>query len=87
MIERYTLAEMRDLWNEEAKFQAWLEVEILACEAWAEKGVIPAADLNAIKERAKFSVERIEEIEATVHHDVIAFTTCLAESIGESSDL
>lgn len=85
MIDRYTLPEMRDLWSEEAKFQSWLEVEILACEAWHEAGMIPADDLKAIKERAKFTVAEIEKIEETVHHDVIAFTTCLAESIGPSS--
>ncbi len=85
MIDRYTLPEMRDLWSEGAKFQSWLDVEILACEAWAKKGEIPRADLDRIKKRAKFTVARIEEIEKTVHHDVIAFTTCLAESIGPSS--
>ena len=85
MIERYSLLEMRALWSEQAKFESWLEVEILACEAWAERGAISAEDLKQIKERAKFTVERIEEIEATVHHDVIAFTTALAENIGEAS--
>lgn len=85
MIDRYTLQEMKDLWNEESKFQSWLEVEILACEAWAEKGVIPAEDLKNIKDKAKFDVDRILEIEQEVHHDVIAFTTCLAENIGPSS--
>ncbi len=85
MIDRYTLPEMRALWSEEAKFQSWLEVEILACEAWAEKGEIPAADLKNIKDKAAFTVAEIDEIEKTVHHDVIAFTTCLANHIGESS--
>jgi len=85
MIERYSLPEMRALWSEQAKFQSWLDVEILACEAWCELGAIPPEDLLEIKERAAFDVERIEEIEATVHHDVIAFTTCLAENIGDAS--
>jgi adenylosuccinate lyase len=85
MIERYTLPEMRELWSEEAKFGAWLEVEILACEAWAERGQIAPEDLATIKAKAKFDVARIDEIEATVHHDVIAFTTCLAENIGPAS--
>lgn len=85
MIDRYSLPEMRELWSEEAKFQSWLDVEILACEAWHELGEIPAEDLKNIKEKAKFTVERIDEIERTVHHDVIAFTTCLAEHIGPSS--
>ncbi|MCH8332965.1 adenylosuccinate lyase, partial [Candidatus Sumerlaeota bacterium] len=83
MIDRYTLPEMGELWTERAKYQTWLDVELLACEAWAEKGEIPKEALDAIKKKAAFSVERIEEIEKTVHHDVIAFTTCLAESIGE----
>jgi adenylosuccinate lyase len=85
MIERYTLPEMTELWSEEAKFGAWLEVEILACEAWAEKGAISPEDLATIKEKAAFSVARIDEIEGTVHHDVIAFTTSLAENIGPAS--
>src|SRR5512143_1436733 len=85
MIERYSLPEMRALWSEQAKFESWLMVEILACEAWAERGAIPAEDLKNIKDKAAFTVERIEEIEAVVHHDVIAFTTALAENIGESS--
>lgn len=85
MIDRYTLPEMRELWSEESKFGAWLEVELLACEAWAEKGAIGHDDLATIRERAAFDVRRIEEIENTVHHDVIAFTTCLAENIGPAS--
>ncbi len=85
MIERYTLPEMAELWSEQKKFEVWLEVEILACEAWAEEGKIPADALAQIKQRASFSVERILEIEAEVHHDVIAFTTALAENIGDAS--
>lgn len=85
MIERYTLPEMRELWSEEAKFAAWLEVEVLACEAWAGRGAISEEDLATIKKKAAFDVARIDEIEATVHHDVIAFTTCLAENIGPAS--
>ncbi|MBN1867705.1 adenylosuccinate lyase [Candidatus Sumerlaeota bacterium] len=85
MIPRYSLPEMVELWSEQRKFQAWLDVEIAACEAWAERGAIPAEALAEIRSKAAFSVERIDEIEATVHHDVIAFTTNLAESIGPSS--
>jgi adenylosuccinate lyase len=85
MIERYSLPEMRALWSEQAKFDSWLRVEILACEAWAERGVIPADALEQIKARAAFTVERIDEIELTVNHDVIAFTTALAENIGDAS--
>ena len=85
MIERYTLPEMGALWSEQNKFQKWLDVEIAVCEVHAEMGTIPRDALEQIKTRAKFSVERINEIEKTTDHDVIAFTTNLAESIGEAS--
>jgi len=85
MIERYTLPEMGALWSEQNKFQKWLDVEIAVCEVHAENGTIPREALEKIKARAKFSVERINEIEKTTNHDVIAFTTNLAESIGEAS--
>jgi adenylosuccinate lyase len=85
MIDRYTLPEMGALWSEETKFQKWLDVEIAVCEVHAEMGTIPRDALEQIKSRAKFSVERINEIEKTTDHDVIAFTTNLAESIGEAS--
>jgi adenylosuccinate lyase len=76
---------MGALWTEAAKFQKWLEVEIAVCEVHAEMGTIPPQALEQIKSRAKFSVERIHEIEKTTDHDVIAFTTNLAESIGEAA--
>jgi adenylosuccinate lyase len=85
MIERYTLPEMGALWSEESKFQKWLEVELAVCEVHAEMGTIPQEGLEQIKSRAKFSVERIDEIEKTTNHDVIAFTTNLAENIGEAA--
>src|SRR5947209_19143540 len=85
MIDRYTLPEMGALWSEETRFQKWLEVEIAVCEVHAEMGIIPRAALEQIKSRAKFSVARINEIEKTTDHDVIAFTTNLAESIGEAA--
>ena len=85
MIDRYTLPEMGALWSEGTKFQKWLDVEIAVCEVHAEMGTIPREALEQIKSRAKFSVERINEIEKTTDHDVIAFTTNLAESIGEAS--
>src|SRR5215510_7762039 len=85
MIDRYTLPEMGALWSEEAKFQKWLDVEIAVCEVHAEMGTIPREALEQIKSRARFSVARINEIEKTTDHDVIAFTTNLAESIGEAS--
>jgi adenylosuccinate lyase len=76
---------MTALWSEETKFQKWLDVEIAACEAWAELGKIPAGDLATIKKKAAFTVERIDHHEAEVRHDVIAFTTTLAENIGPAS--
>ncbi len=85
MIKRYTLPEMGALWSEQNKFQKWLEVEIAVCEVHAEMGTIPASAVEEIKSRAKFSVERINEIERTTNHDVIAFTTNLAESIGDAA--
>jgi adenylosuccinate lyase len=85
MIDRYTLPEMGALWSDQTKFQKWLDVEIAVCEVHAEMGTIPRDALEQIKSRAKFSVARINEIEKTTDHDVIAFTTNLAESIGEAS--
>ena len=85
MINRYTLPEMGALWSEQNKFQKWLDVEIAVCEVHAEMGTIPRDALDQIKSRARFSVDRINEIEKTTNHDVIAFTTNLAEEIGEAS--
>ncbi|HOE96616.1 MAG TPA: adenylosuccinate lyase [Candidatus Sumerlaeota bacterium] len=85
MIERYALPEMRALWSDQTKFEIWLQVELLACEAWAQQGAIPAEALAQIKAKAAFTLERIDAIEAEVHHDVIAFTTALAEQIGEAA--
>ncbi len=85
MIDRYSTPEMKELWSEQAKFQAWLDVELAACEAWTAIGKIPAADMATIREKAAFTVERIEELDQQLHHDVIAFTTNLAENIGPSS--
>jgi adenylosuccinate lyase len=85
MIDRYTLPEMGALWSEENKFQKWLDVEIAVCEVHAEMGTIPREAVEQIKSRAKFSVARINEIEKTTDHDVIAFTTNLAESIGDAA--
>ncbi len=85
MIERYSTTEMRELWSETGKFQAWLDVELATCEVWAEMGRIPADDLFSIRRRAAFDPARIDEIEQTTHHDVIAFTTNLAENIGPAS--
>ncbi len=85
MIERYTLPEMGAIWSLENKFQKWLDVEIAVCEVHAEDGVIPKDALEEIKSKAAFTVERIGEIEKTTDHDVIAFTTNLAENVGEAA--
>ncbi len=85
MIDRYTLPEMGTLWSEQSKFQKWLDVELAVCEVHAARGTIPREALDEIRSRAAFSVERIEEIEKTTNHDVIAFTTNLAENIGPAS--
>src|SRR5436189_1626273 len=85
MIERYTLPEMGAIWSQQNKFQKWLDVEIAVCEVHAEDGVIPADALAEIKSKAAFTVDRINEIEKTTDHDVISFTTNLAENIGEAS--
>ncbi len=85
MIPRYTRHEMGQLWNPENRFQKWLDVEIAACEAWHELGEIPADALAAIKKKAAFSIDRIDEIEREVKHDVIAFLTSVAEHVGPES--
>lgn len=82
MIERYTRPEMGAVWTEEARYRAWLRVEIAVCEVLAERGVVPAAALATIRERARFEVGRVEEIERSVRHDVIAFLTNVAEHVG-----
>jgi len=85
MIERYTLPEMGAVWSQQNKFQKWLDVEIAVCEVHAEDGIIPPDALAEIKSKAAFTVERINEIEKTTDHDVIAFTTNLAENIGPAA--
>lgn len=85
MIPRYTRQQMGDIWSIENKYRKWLDVEIAVCEAWTELGEIPEESLKRIKERANFDVKRIDEIEATVKHDVIAFLTSVAEYVGEDS--
>ncbi|AOQ25015.1 adenylosuccinate lyase [Neomoorella thermoacetica] len=85
MIERYTLPEMGKIWEPEHKFRTWLAIEIYACEAWAELGRIPPAALEEIKARADFDIDRINEIEATTRHDVLAFLTAVAEKVGDAS--
>jgi len=83
MIERYSRPKMRAIWTDENKFNAFLKVEILADEAWSELGRIPKEDVAKIAANARFDVERIKEIEMTTRHDVVAFTRCVSESLGE----
>ncbi len=85
MIERYTTPRMKDLWSDQNKFQKWLDIEILACEAMANLGIIPKSALAKIKKKAKFDVKRISQIEEKTKHDVIAFLTNVAENVGEAS--
>ncbi|WP_339173906.1 adenylosuccinate lyase [Solibacillus sp. FSL R5-0691] len=80
MIERYTRPEMGAIWTEENKFKAWLEVEILACEAWAEIGEIPKEDVAKLRANASFDIDRIYEIEKETRHDVVAFTRAVSET-------
>lgn len=82
MIPRYTRAEMARIWSDENRFRMWLAVEVAATETLAEAGLVPKDAAKAIRERADFRVERIHEIEAEVRHDVIAFTTAVAEIVG-----
>jgi adenylosuccinate lyase len=82
MIERYSRPEMARIWTEENKFNAWLEVELLSCEAWAELGVIPKEDVVELRKNASFDIDRIYEIEQETRHDVIAFTRAVSEKVG-----
>jgi len=85
LIERYTRPEIGKIWSLENRYRKFLEVEILAAEAWAEMGVIPGDAARLIAENASFSVQRIEELELETRHDVVAFTRAVAESLGEES--
>lgn len=85
MIERYTREAMGRIWSPEYKYQKWLEVEMLVCEALAELGEIPGMALERIKKNAQFSIQRMEAIEKETRHDVIAFITNLAENVGEDA--
>jgi len=85
MVERYARDEMKKLWTQEAKYNAWLEVEKAAVKAWNKLGLIPDEDAKKIVENAKFDIKRIDEIEKETKHDVIAFLTSVAESLGEES--
>src|SRR5512137_1682422 len=85
MIERYTRPEMGAVWTDQNRYRKWLDVEIAVCEAWARLGKIPRPALREIKAKAGFSVERIDEIEKVVKHDIIAFLSSVAENVGPAS--
>ena len=82
MLERYTRPEMGKIWTDENKYAAWLEVEIAATKAWAELGEVPEADAEKIAKNASFTAERVAELEQVTHHDVVAFTRTVSESLG-----
>jgi len=85
LIERYTLAEMKHIWSTQNKFQKWLDIELAAVDAMVELGQVPGEAARTIREKACFDVGRIQEIEAVVDHDVIAFLTCVGENVGPES--
>jgi len=85
VIERYTLDEMGHIWSDENKFRTWLKVEIAACKANCQLGIIPEKSLKTIEKKANFSIKRINEIEEETQHDVIAFLTSIAEYVGPDS--
>ncbi len=85
MIDRYTRPEMGAVWTEENKYRRWLEVEIAVCEAWEQIGTVPSEAVARIKEKARFDADRIADIERVVKHDVIAFLTNVAESVGQDA--
>ena len=83
MLERYTRPEMGKVWTDENRYNAWLKVEIAATNAWAQQGEVPKEDAKKIAENASFTAERVAELEAITHHDVVAFTRTVSESLGE----
>jgi len=85
VIRRYSREAMQHIWSDENRYRKWLDVEIAVCEAWACLGRIPKESLENIRSKARFTVERIEEIEAVTRHDVIAFVSCVAEYVGEDA--
>jgi len=82
VIPRYTLPEMAAVWSDEARFGHWLEIEVLAVEAWARLGKVPVEEARAVRHQASFTVERVEELERVTGHDVAAFVRSVAESVG-----
>lgn len=83
MISRYSRPEMAHIWTDESKYDAWLKVEIAVTNAWAKLGVVPRADANKIAQNASFTAERVAEMEEVTHHDVVAFTRTVSESLGD----
>ncbi|GIC69867.1 adenylosuccinate lyase [Fructobacillus tropaeoli] len=83
MLDRYSRPAMRDIWSLQNQYQTWLDVEIAIDEAWSKLGEIPAEDVEKIRQNATFDVARIEEIEAVTHHDIVAFTRTVSESLGD----
>ena len=83
MLERYSREEMIAIWTEQAQFEAWLDVELAACWAWSQIGVIPQKDVDTLYQKASFSLDRIKEIEAQTRHDVVAFTRAVSETLGD----
>src|SRR3954466_7367083 len=82
MIQRYSRQQMREIWTEQRKLEIWLRVELLAAEALVQEGLLPEKDFKQMKSKADFNIERCKELEKTLNHDVIAFTTNVAENIG-----
>ena len=85
MIPRYTHPEMGRIWSDQQRYQTWLDVEVAAAEAMATAGIVPSDAARDIRERGAFDIARIEEIEQITQHDVIAFTTAVAEKVGPSA--
>src|SRR5678816_1528888 len=82
MIQRYSRPAMREIWSEQRKLEIWLQIELLASQALSKEGLVPKAEFQQMKTRAAFSIERCRELERTLNHDVIAFTTNVGENIG-----
>ena len=82
MIQRYSRPAMREIWSEQRKLEIWLQIELLACEALVAEGIVPKKDFAQMKAKAAFNIDRCKELERTLNHDVIAFTTNVAENIG-----
>ena len=85
MIPRYTNPEMGRIWSDQRKYETWLQVEVAAADAMARAGIVPAEAARDIRERGAFDIARIEDIEQITQHDVIAFTTAVAEHVGPSA--